>query len=77
MGKKKLLKENENLKLKLENLRNSKIELENKIFNEKIKSVTDTLESLGNLEWTIDYERSFFDCPEIVTRRNFTFILNV
>lgn len=77
MGKKKLLKENESLKFKLENLRNSKIELENKIFNEKIKSVMDTLESLGYLEYTIDYERRFVDCPEIVTGRTFTFILKV
>jgi hypothetical protein len=76
MGKKKLLKENESLRLQLENSKKSKRELENKIFDEKIKLVTETLQSLGHLEWQVDYERRFIDCPEIVTRRTFTFTLH-
>lgn len=76
MGKKKLLKENESLKLQLENSRKSTRELESKIFDEKIKSVTETLQSLGNLEWQVDFERRFIDCSEIVTRRTFTFTLH-
>ena len=76
MGKKKLLKENENLKLQLENLRKAKKELESKMFDEKIKLVTEILQSLGHLEWQVDYERRFIDCPEIVTRRKFTFTLH-
>ena len=76
MGKKKLLKENESLKLQLENSRKSKRELESKIFDEKIKLVTETLQSLGHLEWQVDFERRFQDCPEIVTKKIFTFTLH-
>jgi len=76
MGKKKLLKENESLKLQLENSRKSKRELESKIFAEKIKLVTETLQSLGHLEWQVDFERRFQDCPEIVTKKTFTFTLH-
>ena len=76
MGKKKLLKENESLKLQLENSIKSKIELESKIFDEKIKLVTETLQSLGHLEWQVDFERRFQDFPEIVTKKTFTFTLH-
>ena len=76
MGKKKLLKENESLKLQLENSIKSKRELESKNFDEKIKLVTETLQSLGRLEWQVDFERRFVDCPDIVTQRTFTFILH-
>jgi hypothetical protein len=77
MGKKKLLKENENLKLQLENSRKAKRELESKVFDEKIKLVIETLQSLGHLEWQVDYERGFRYCPEIVTKKTFTFTLHV
>ena len=77
MGKKKLLKENENLKLQLENSRKAKRELESKVFDEKIKLVIETLQSLGHLEWQVDYERGFQYCPEIVTKKTFTFTLHV
>ncbi len=76
MGKKKLLKENENLKLQLENSRKAKKELESKMFDEKIKLVTETLQSLGHLEWQVDFERDLHFCPNIVTRRKFTFTLH-
>lgn len=76
MGKKKLLKENESLKLQLENSRKSKRELESKIFDEKIKLVTETLQSLGHLECQVDFERRFQDYPEIVTKKTFTFTLH-
>ena len=76
MGKKKLLKENESLKLQLENSIKEKRELESKIFDEKIKLVTETLQSLGYLEYQVDFERRFQDCPEIVTKKTFTFTLH-
>ena len=76
MGKKKLLKENESLKLQLENSKKSKRELESKFFDEKIKLVTETLQNLGHLEWQVDFERRFVDCPDIVTKRTFTFTLH-
>ena len=76
MGKKKLLKENESLKLQLENSKKSKIELESKIFDEKMKLVTEILQSLGHLEWQVDFERDLHFCPNIVTRKKFTFTLH-
>lgn len=75
MGKKKLLKENESLKLQLENSRKSKRELESKIFDEKIKLVTEILQSIGNLEWQVDFTRDDMFC-DIITRRKFTFTLH-
>ena len=76
MGKKKLLKEIESLKLQLETSKKSKQELQSKVFDEKIKLVTETLQSLGHLEWQVDFERRFIDCPEIVTKKTFTFTLH-
>lgn len=74
MGKKKLLKENESLKLQLENSRKAKRELDKKIFDEKIKLVTETLQTLGHFEWQIDIERhSMF--PELMTKKTYTFTL--
>lgn len=75
MGKKKLLKENESLKLQLENSKKAKRELESKIFDEKIKLVTEVLQSIGYLEWQVDFTRDdmFLD---IITRRKFTFTLH-
>ena len=76
MGKKKLLKENESLKLQLENSKKAKRELESKVFDEKIKLVTETLQSLGNLEWQVDFERDLHFCPNVVTKKTFTFTLH-
>ena len=75
MGKKKLLKENESLKIQLENSRKAKRELESKIFDEKIKLVTETLQTLGHLEWQVDFTRDDMFC-NIITRRKFTFTLH-
>jgi len=76
MGKKKLLKENESLKLQLENSRKEKRELESKIFDEKIKLVTETLRTLGHLEWQVDFERDLHFFPNVVTSKTFTFTLH-
>ena len=76
MGKKKLLKEIESLKSQLETSKKSKQELQSKVFDEKIKLVTETLQTLGHLEWQVDFERRFIDCPEIITKKTFTFTLH-
>lgn len=72
MGKNKLLKENETLKLKIESLVKEKIYAENDIFNKKIETVIKTLESLGELTRTLDIERS-----DMMFRRTFTFTLKI
>ena len=75
MGKKKLLKENERLKLQLEKSIQSNKDLESKIFDEKIKLVVETLQSIGHLDWQVDCIRDNFH--PILIKKTFTFTLNI
>lgn len=67
--KKELLKENEKLNHKLK-------DLENKVFDEKIKLVYDILESIGSVGYEVEHDR-YLCSTEYITESRITFTLRV
>lgn len=67
MKKKKLLEENESLKLRLEELKKEKFELNERIKKEKIDKVIEILNSLGHLDIQKDTQRFNYCLEEKIT----------
>lgn len=75
MKKSKLIKENEVLKHRLDELNNQKRELKEDILREKIRLVHKILQSLGETTCEIETNKGLGSNTKIITKRVFKFTL--